>query len=140
MSVRTVDTSQYQRRTDSYDFDMTIDLWAQALSPGNEQREFWGLEGGRHPGRPQLDGHQGSRDRPADRADRRRARPREPLVPHALPRPRVAVAHVPHSAVLFGKELDRLLEPLRHGRRRAAKYRAGAFDTWWVDEAKDKDA
>jgi microcin C transport system substrate-binding protein len=38
MSVRTVDTSQYQRRTDSYDFDMVIDLWGQSISPGNEQR------------------------------------------------------------------------------------------------------
>jgi len=50
MAVRTVDTSQYQRRTDSYDFDMTIDLWAQALSPGNEQREYWGSKSADVPG------------------------------------------------------------------------------------------
>jgi microcin C transport system substrate-binding protein len=53
MAVRTVDTAQYQRRSDTYDFDMTIDLWAEALSPGNEQREFWGskaadITGGRN--------------------------------------------------------------------------------------------
>jgi len=50
MSVRTVDTSQYKRRTDSYDFDMVIDLWGQALSPGNEQREFWGSKAADVPG------------------------------------------------------------------------------------------
>jgi microcin C transport system substrate-binding protein len=50
MNVRTVDTSQYRRRTDSYDFDMVIDLWGQALSPGNEQREFWGSKAADIPG------------------------------------------------------------------------------------------
>ena len=50
MSVRTVDTSQYRRRTDSYDFDMVIDLWGQSMSPGNEQREFWGSKAADKPG------------------------------------------------------------------------------------------
>ena len=40
-NVNTVDTSQYQNRTDSYDFDMTVANWGQSLSPGNEQRDFW---------------------------------------------------------------------------------------------------
>ena len=39
--VNTVDTSQYQERTDSYDFDMAVANWGQSLSPGNEQRDFW---------------------------------------------------------------------------------------------------
>jgi microcin C transport system substrate-binding protein len=40
--VRTVDTAQYQRRMDEFDFDMTVDLVAQSESPGNEQRDYWG--------------------------------------------------------------------------------------------------
>ncbi|HIM11916.1 TPA: ABC transporter substrate-binding protein, partial [Candidatus Poribacteria bacterium] len=40
-NVNTVDTSQYQNRTDSYDFDMVVANWGQSLSPGNEQRDFW---------------------------------------------------------------------------------------------------
>jgi microcin C transport system substrate-binding protein len=41
-TVRTVDTAQYQRRTDEFDFDMIIPRpWAQSLSPGNEQRDYW---------------------------------------------------------------------------------------------------
>ncbi|MFL5166150.1 MAG: extracellular solute-binding protein [Microvirga sp.] len=42
MSIRTVDAAQFQNRLRSFDFDVTTDLWAEGLSPGNEQREFWG--------------------------------------------------------------------------------------------------
>jgi len=41
-SVRTVDTAQYQSRTDTFDFDMVIGTFRQSFSPGNEQRDFWG--------------------------------------------------------------------------------------------------
>ncbi|MBC6404949.1 MAG: ABC transporter substrate-binding protein [Rhodospirillales bacterium] len=40
--VRTVDQSQYVNRVRSFDFDMTTQVIAQSLSPGNEQRDFWG--------------------------------------------------------------------------------------------------
>jgi microcin C transport system substrate-binding protein len=40
-SVRLVDTSQYQNRTDARDFDMVTGSWGQSQSPGNEQRDFW---------------------------------------------------------------------------------------------------
>ncbi len=42
VSVRTVDTSQYKNRLDKFDFDMVIGNFGQSLSPGNEQRDFWG--------------------------------------------------------------------------------------------------
>ena len=40
--VRTVDSAQYQRLLETFDFDMIIGLWGQSESPGNEQRLFWG--------------------------------------------------------------------------------------------------
>jgi microcin C transport system substrate-binding protein len=43
-SVRIVDTSQYQRRQDSFDFDILVASFPQSESPGNEQRDFWGSE------------------------------------------------------------------------------------------------
>jgi microcin C transport system substrate-binding protein len=43
-NVRTVDTSQYQRRRDSFDFDIIVQTFGQSLSPGNEQRDYWGSE------------------------------------------------------------------------------------------------
>jgi microcin C transport system substrate-binding protein len=39
--VRTVDTAQYQRRMDEFDYDMTVEVFGQSESPGNEQRDFW---------------------------------------------------------------------------------------------------
>ena len=41
-SVRTVDASQYRRRTDSFDYDMILSSFGESDSPGNEQREYWG--------------------------------------------------------------------------------------------------
>ncbi|MGV7217791.1 extracellular solute-binding protein [Bradyrhizobium sp. UFLA05-112] len=49
-SVRTVDDAQYQNRLRSFDFDMIIDQWGQSLSPGNEQREYWGSQTADVPG------------------------------------------------------------------------------------------
>ena len=40
--VRTVDTAQYERRMETFDYDMTVVVFGQSLSPGNEQREYWG--------------------------------------------------------------------------------------------------
>ena len=50
VSIRVVDDAQYQNRLRSFDFDMIIDGWAQSLSPGNEQREFWGSQAADAPG------------------------------------------------------------------------------------------
>lgn len=38
---RVVDTAQYQNMMDDFDFDMTVHVFPQSLSPGNEQRDFW---------------------------------------------------------------------------------------------------
>jgi microcin C transport system substrate-binding protein len=49
-SIRIVDDAQYQNRLRSFDYDMIIDQWGQSLSPGNEQREFWGSQAADQPG------------------------------------------------------------------------------------------
>jgi len=56
VSVRTVDTAQYRKRTDDYDFDMVVSGWGQSLSPGNEQQSYWGSAAGRRPGSRNLMG------------------------------------------------------------------------------------
>ncbi len=55
-SIRIVDTSQYQNRVDNFDFDMTINTVGQSLSPGNEQRDFWGCEAAKQAGGRNLAG------------------------------------------------------------------------------------
>jgi microcin C transport system substrate-binding protein len=51
--IRNVDSAQYQVRNESFDFDMVVETFGQSLSPGNEQRDFWGsgsadVRGGRN--------------------------------------------------------------------------------------------
>ena len=43
-TMRTIDPAQYQNRLDQFDFDVIVGSWGQSLSPGNEQRDFWGTE------------------------------------------------------------------------------------------------
>src|SRR5450631_1154686 len=50
VNIRTVDSVQYQNRLRSFDFDITTYGWAQSLSPGNEQRDFFGSEAADRPG------------------------------------------------------------------------------------------
>ncbi|WP_404405023.1 extracellular solute-binding protein [Pelagibacterium halotolerans] len=42
VTVRSVDSPQYVNRLRNRDFEVTYVSWAQSLSPGNEQRGFWG--------------------------------------------------------------------------------------------------
>jgi len=45
VSVRNIDPVQFENRERSWDFDIvTITSWPESLSPGNEQREFWGSQ------------------------------------------------------------------------------------------------
>ena len=50
VSVRIVDPTQYENRLRSCDFDIVHRVWRKSLSPGNEQREFWGSQAADTPG------------------------------------------------------------------------------------------
>ncbi len=50
VSVRTVDDAQYENRLRSWDFDVITFSWGESLSPGNEQRGFWGSQAADQPG------------------------------------------------------------------------------------------
>ncbi len=54
--VRTVDTTQYQNRLDGFDFDMVVGSFPESLSPGNEQRDFWGSRQADTPGSRNIAG------------------------------------------------------------------------------------
>jgi microcin C transport system substrate-binding protein len=44
VSVRTIDPTQFENRLRSWDFDVVVSSWPESLSPGNEQREYWGSQ------------------------------------------------------------------------------------------------
>jgi microcin C transport system substrate-binding protein len=50
VSVRTVDDAQYENRLRSWDFDIISHSWPESLSPGNEQRGYWGSQAADQPG------------------------------------------------------------------------------------------
>jgi microcin C transport system substrate-binding protein len=54
--IRTVDAAQYEYRVKHFDFDMTVAVFPQSLSPGNEQADFWGSEAAQTPGSRNLAG------------------------------------------------------------------------------------
>jgi microcin C transport system substrate-binding protein len=56
VSIKTVDSAQYERRTQTFDFDVVVGNWPQSLSPGNEQRDFWGSEAAKRDGSRNLIG------------------------------------------------------------------------------------
>ena len=50
MRIRVIDSSQYVDRLRNFDFDMIVTTLGQSLSPGNEQREYWGSHAADEPG------------------------------------------------------------------------------------------
>ena len=54
--VRTVDSAQYEYRMKQFDFDMTVALFAQSSSPGNEQVDYWASVSADTPGSRNLAG------------------------------------------------------------------------------------
>ena len=61
VNVRVVDAAQYENRLRQWDFDVIVASWAQSLSPGNEQRDFWSLQAADQPGSRNLIGVKNSR-------------------------------------------------------------------------------
>lgn len=133
-SVRTVHTAQYQKRAESFDFDMIVGSWGQSMSPGNEQLGFWGSKAAATEGSRNLVGI------------------RNPAVDEAIE----LVIEAPNrkSLVERTRALDRLLQwgyyvipqwylPYdrvaywdKFGRPSIVPMRGTSLSTWWIDPAK----
>lgn len=137
MNVRTVDTAQFKRRMDEFDFDMVVEGFGQSLSPGNEQRDYWGSKAAETPGSRNS---VGVRNEAIDRlVETLIAAPdRESLIAATRALDRVLLWshfvvpnwHNPKAMVAYWNRFGR---PAK-----SARYAPVAFDTWWIDEAKDK--
>jgi microcin C transport system substrate-binding protein len=136
VSVRLVDSAQYENRLRQWDFDIIIASWGQSLSPGNEQRGFWGSQAADQPGSRNLIG---IKNKAVDAMIERviYAKSREELVAatHALDR--VLLWHnyvVPQWT--YGKQRTARWDRFSHPQT-MPKYGLAAFPTiWWWDEAK----
>jgi microcin C transport system substrate-binding protein len=136
VSVRIVDPAQYTNRLRAFDYDVIIDLWPQSLSPGNEQREFWGSAAA---GRPGSRNTLGIKDEAIDALIEKIvfAADRAELVAATKALDRVLLHHhfvVPQfwSGTVRTARWDRFGRP-----EKLPKYGASGFPTiWWYDEAK----
>ena len=133
--VRTVDASQYEKRVEAFDFDMIVDVFSQSLSPGNEQRDFWGSAAADQPGSrntigikdPAVDALIDLVIAAPDRQSlvhRTRALDRVLLWGHYV----IPHWHIPYFRVAYWNKFGRPAV--------APKYALG-FDTWWVDAEKE---
>ena len=136
VSVRTVDSAQYENRLRQWDFDIIISSWGESLSPGNEQRGFWGSQAADIPGSRNLIGIKNPAvDTLIDRVIF--AKSREELVAATQALDRVLLWNfyvVPQWT--YGKQRSARWD--RFGRpQNMPKYGAAAFPSiWWWDKDK----
>jgi microcin C transport system substrate-binding protein len=50
VTIRLVESAQFQGQIDTYDFDMVFGYWGVTLSPGNEQQNYWSSKTANQPG------------------------------------------------------------------------------------------
>jgi microcin C transport system substrate-binding protein len=136
VDVRTVDDAQFENRLRQWDFDLTIATWPESLSPGNEQRGYWGSQAADQPGSRNLIGIKNTAiDTLIDRVTF--AKSRAELVAATRALDRVLLWH--HYVVpqwTYGKVRTARWD--RFGRPgKLPEYGMSAFPTiWWWDAAK----
>jgi len=133
--LRLVDTSQFINRVRTRDFDATTLAIGQSLSPGNEQREYWGTEAADNPSSANYGGI------------------KNPAIDHLIDK--VIYAEDRETLVAATKALDRVLlwnhfvvpqfyvDETRTARwdrfshpETMPKYSTGFPAIWWYDEEK----
>ena len=132
--VRTVDTSQYQFRRNTYDFDMMIYRWGMSLSPGNEQAFYWGTKAA---GQEGTRNYPGIRNPAVDKLIERmtQARKREVFVDVVRAMDRVLLwGH--YVVPLYYLHGDRIAYWNRFGRPKVIPLYGVVIDAWWQDPAK----
>ncbi|XWN31962.1 MAG: extracellular solute-binding protein [Devosia sp.] len=135
MTLRIVDTSQYINRLRNRDFEMTVLVFGQSLSPGNEQLEYWGSEAA---DRPSSQNYMGIQDPGVDALIEKviLAEDREDLVAATKALDRVLLHNhfmVPqyYSNTLRTARWDRFGHP-----DNIPPYTHGFPTIWWWDEDK----
>lgn len=134
VELRVVDAAQYQNRIRAFDFDITTTVWGQTLSPGNEQRDYWGSEAADKAGSRNLAGIKDAGidaliDRIVYAADR------DELLAASRALDRVLLAH-DYVVPQWSSRVTRTARWNRFGRPATLpEFGGSAFPTiWWWDE------
>jgi microcin C transport system substrate-binding protein len=136
VTVRLVDSAQYENRLRQWDFDTTTASWGESLSPGNEQRGYWGSAAADQPGSRNL---VGIKNPAVDKLIEHiiYAKDRDGLVAATRALDRVLLWNfyvVPQWT--YGKQRTARWDRFSHPET-MPKYGLAAFPTiWWWDESK----
>ena len=134
--IRQVDSAQYQRRKQVYDFDMLQNFWYASLSPGNEQSFRWSTQSADTEGTFNFPGVKspavdamiqavlGAKDRP-EFVSSVRALDRTLLSGNYV----IPLFHLPKQWVARWHQLRHPEDTALYGFQ---------VSTWWQDESKDK--
>ncbi|MHA1539340.1 MAG: extracellular solute-binding protein [Alphaproteobacteria bacterium] len=129
--VRVVDSAQYQKRLDRYDFDMIVHVVGQSLSPGNEQKQYWHSENKDRTGGRNLAGVDNPVvDRLTDKILTLSSR--KALISYTKALDHVLLAgyyviphwHLDRHRIAYKNKFKRPKTP--------PKYGLGVVDTWWI--------
>jgi microcin C transport system substrate-binding protein len=136
MTVRSVDSAQYENRMRDFDFDMAVNVWGQSLSPGNEQREFWNSAAAYQPGSRNLAGLKNPAvDQLVDQLiaapDRASLTTRTRALDRALQWSYLVIPHwhIPYDRIAFWDKF---------GYPAVTPLQGVQLNAWWIDPAKDK--
>ena len=134
-TLRTIDMAQYQNRLNDFDFDIVVHSFPQSLSPGNEQRDFFGSDKADQPGSRNMIG---IKNPVIDRLIEGlvKAETREDLRAYTRAIDRVLLWNyylIPQWYI----DYHRIAYWDKFGRPETApKYGLGVPETWWYDSAK----
>jgi microcin C transport system substrate-binding protein len=135
MNVRTIDPAQYENRVRDFDFDMTVVAFPESLTPGNEQRDFWGSAAVDEPGSANLLGIRSKAvDALVDLVINSPDRPSLVTRVHALDR---VLLH--SHCVIPNWHITKFRVALwnKFGRPKVSPPYALALDTWWIDPKRE---
>ncbi|HUZ72412.1 MAG TPA: extracellular solute-binding protein [Stellaceae bacterium] len=137
MNVRTIDPAQYENRMRNFDFDMSVLAWGESLSPGNEQRDYWGSAAADEPGSSNLLGIKSKAvDALIDGVIHAQDRHGLVTATHALDR---VLLHGYYVIPNWHLNYFRVARWDKFGEPRNPPPYALALDTWWIDKARDRD-
>ena len=136
--IRQVDSAQYQRRKQTYDFDMIQYFWPVSLSPGNEQSFRWGSDAAKTEGSFNYPGVE-SEAVDAMIAALLSAKDRDDFVSAVRALDRVLLSgdyvvplfHLPRQWVAHWRTLKRPEKTPLYGYQ---------IDTWWLDPSAQADS
>ena len=136
MNLRNIDPAQYQNRLQNFDYDMTVSVIPEALSPGDEERTYWTSAAADEMGSNNIIGVKNKAI--DDLVDMIIAAPTRPDLltrVHALDRILLASHYVIpnyHITAFRAAYWDKF------GRPKINPPYALALDAWWIDPDKDK--